>query len=96
MSIDKAKADDYIELVFDDILDRSENAALWLHTDTEGEACIYVTKGDENRRRLFQGALVASMLDDPELLEDFAHAVTRALAIRADEERGALPWHDET
>lgn len=92
MSIDKTKADDYIEIVFDDIMERSENAALWLHADPHGDGCIYVTKGDASRRSTFQGALVASMLDDPELLEDFALAVARALTIRSDEERGALPW----
>lgn len=96
MSIDKSRADDYVEIVFDDIIERSENAAMWLHANPEGDACIYVTKGDEERRQVFQSALVASMLDDADLLEDFAFAVTRALSIRSDEERGALPWHDES
>jgi len=95
MNIDKAKADDYVEVVFDDILDRSENAALWIHADEHGDACIYITKGTEKRRRIFQAALVASMLDDPEILEDFAVAVTRAMSIRAEEERGGVSWSEE-
>lgn len=88
----KSKADDAVELVFDDIMDRTPNAALWLHADREGEACIYVTKGNDLRRGTLQRALVAGMLDDEELLEDFMVACARAMTIRAKENGGALPW----
>ncbi len=95
MSINKKKADDYVEIVFDDIMDRSENAALWLHATDEGDACIYVTKGEDNRRGTLQRALVAAMLDDAELLEDMAVAVAHALTVRSKDRGGGLPWPPE-
>lgn len=92
MAFTKTKADNAVEVVFDDIMDRTANAALWLHADAEGEACIYVTKGDSMRRGTLQRALVATMVDDEELLEDFMVATARAMTIRAEQSGGALPW----
>lgn len=95
MSINKKKADDYVEIVFDDILERSDNAALWLHATSDGDACIYVTKGEDTHRGTLQRSLVAAMLDDPDLLEDFAVAVAHALTIRSKDEGGGLSWPPE-
>lgn len=56
------------------------------------EACLFVTKGEGVRRGAFQRALVAGMMDDPELLEDFAVAVAHALRISSS--RAGLNWAD--
>lgn len=71
----KDKADQFVEVVFDDIAENTQNVAIWFHADEDGEAAIYITRDTLNRRRLLIGSLVEAFVQDPAFLAD---AVTAA------------------
>lgn len=99
---DKRRVDEYAEILFDEVFEDSENAAIWFHADAEGEAAIFITRGDPERRRLLIDSLVEALLMDQEMMEDFTTAV--ALAVYRmnqargfqddDEDRPGLSWDD--
>ena len=63
----KERADEYVEMIFDDIMDKSTNAAFWIHANPEEDACFFIARDDLPRRRLFIDALVEAMDSDDEL-----------------------------
>lgn len=87
----KERADEYVEMIFDDIMDKSTNAAFWIHANPEGDACFFIARDDLPRRRLFIDALVEAMDSDDELLQDIATA-TAIVVHRITDERGGLSW----
>ena len=80
----KERLDEYIEMLFDDIQDNHETAALWLHAKdgADGSVCTFKTVGSEKREALFIKGLAASLSDDEALLYLVTQAVALALAPR--------------
>ena len=90
---DKRRVDEYAEILFDEVFEDSRNCAIWFHCDDEGEAAIYITRDDPERRALLIESLVEALLLDPEMMADFTTAV--ALAVnRMNDERGFLSWDE--
>lgn len=90
---DDRRVNEYAEILFDEIHEESPNAALWFHCTPEGDAAIYLTRDEPERRELLIQALVEAMDDDSELLKDFATAVALAVQ-RLNDERGFVDWDD--
>lgn len=75
----KDKADQFVEVVFDDVMDSTQNVAIWFHADPEGEAAVYVTRDTAARRKLLVASLVEAFRMDHELLADVVTAAGIAI-----------------
>ena len=90
---DDTRVNEYAELIFDEVLDESENAAIWLNANPEGEIAIFVARNTPERRAVLVSALAEAMDQDPELLKDFATAV--ALSVhRLNDDGIGLSWDE--
>lgn len=89
----KDRADEYVEIIFDDIQEKTENVALWFHANEEGDAAIYVTRSTPERRALLIESLTEAFLIDRELLEDVVTSVAIAVH-RSNEDGESLSWDE--
>jgi hypothetical protein len=75
----KDKADQFVEVVFDDIHESTTNVALWFHANEKGEAALYITRDTRARRQLLISSLVDAFSHDADLLADCVTAAGIAI-----------------
>lgn len=88
---DDARVNEYAEILFDEVLEDSENAAIWFNANPEGEIAIYVARDTDRKRAVLVSALAEVMDQDPELLKDLATAVALSVQRLNDDDLG-LSW----